>query len=246
VDTTRIMLMHGSAMSGDARVVLVTSAVAGEGKTTFAGNLAISLTRAGFRTLLIDGDTHAPTAHNLFDIPEAPGLGELLREEADTTAAIRSSPIPGLSILPAGSWTPATHQMLVGDRWRQVMRRLKDQFDFVVVDTSPLLLVPDTTLLAREADGVVLSVMLGVSQISRVSETIHRLHSVGARLAGVVVNNVRGTAASQASAYRAKYASPHTTALLPEGVVDDAQNLLEAQELEGVATPPAASRSKEV
>jgi Mrp family chromosome partitioning ATPase len=133
--------------------------------------------------------------------------------------------------------------MLVGDRWRQLQRELKNQFDFVVIDTSPLLLVADTILLAREADGVVLTVLLGVSQISRVSETVDRLRTVGARLTGVVVNNVRSAAAAQASAYRAKYASQHTAALLPRGVVED--SVPEAQELDEAATPDATSRPKQ-
>ncbi|HVL11222.1 MAG TPA: hypothetical protein VM529_01565, partial [Gemmata sp.] len=91
-----------------------------------------------------------------------------------------------------------------------------------VIDTSPLLLVSDTLLLAREADGVVLSVLLGVSQVSRVSETVNRLQAVGARLSGVVVNNVRGSAAQHADAYRAKYYYQGSAALLPEaGPVDE-------------------------
>jgi Mrp family chromosome partitioning ATPase len=143
-------------------------------------------------------------------------------------AAVRTSPIPGLSILPAGSWTPATHQMLVGDRWRQLKRELKEEFDFVVIDTSPLLLVSDTMLLAREADGVVLSVLLGVSQISRVSETVERLNAVGAKLAGVVVNNVRSSAAQHADAYRAKYYARSTAALLPHtGLVEQTDSRTE-------------------
>jgi Mrp family chromosome partitioning ATPase len=144
----------------------------------------------------------------------------------DVAGAVRSAPIPGLSILPAGNWTQATHQMLVGSRWRHLKRELKEQFDFVVIDTSPLLLVSDTMLLAREADGVVLSVLLGVSQIARVAETVNRLNAVGARLSGVVVNNVRSAAAQHADAYRAKYYASGSAALLPEaGLVEETDSL---------------------
>ena len=185
------MLTHGTPDGAALRVLMVTSAVSGEGKTTFSGHLAISLTRAGFRTLLIDGDMHAPSAHILFNLTNSPGLGELLRGDATLDEAIRQSPIPGLSILPAGKWNAATRQSLVSDRWGTLRRELDSLFDFVVIDTSPLLLVSDTMLLAREADGVILSVLLGVSQISRVAETVSRLHAVGAEIAGVVVNNVQ-------------------------------------------------------
>ena len=118
IDTTRIMLTHGSPEASKLRVLLVTSALSGEGKTTLSGNLAISLARAGFRTLLIDGDMQAPTAHVLFNLPDSPGLSELLRGEGSPVQAIRSSPIPGLSVLTAGRWNMSTRQSLVGDQWR--------------------------------------------------------------------------------------------------------------------------------
>jgi polysaccharide biosynthesis transport protein len=215
IDTTRIMLTHGTPDASKLRVLMVTSAVSGEGKTTLSGNLAISLTRAGFRTLLIDGDMQAPSAHVLFDLPASPGLSELLRGAADLARVVRQSPIPGLSVLPAGTWTMSTRQSLVGDRWRLLKRQLEVQFDFVVIDTSPLLLVSDAMLLAREADGVVLSVLLGVSQIARVAETVNRLQAIGAELAGVVVNNVQNEVYRRYMA-RSKYAAappvPHDPA----------------------------------
>ncbi|MBA4067417.1 MAG: hypothetical protein C0501_27650 [Isosphaera sp.] len=216
IDTARNMLMHGTPGAADARVLLVTSAVSGEGKTTLSGHLAISLTRAGFRTLLVDGDIHAPSAHLLFNLPDAPGLSEVLRGEVPIGTAVRQSPVAGLSVLPAGKWTLATRQALVGERWRHLAHELKAQFDFVVIDTSPLLLVSDTMLLAREADAVVLSVMMGFSQVSRVADTIHRLGAVGAELAGVVVSNVRSEVYDYGYAYRSKYpAAPNTPAALP-------------------------------
>jgi capsular exopolysaccharide synthesis family protein len=196
------MLMHGTPDSRKMRVLIVTSAISGEGKTTLAGHLAISLTRAGFRTLLIDGDMQAPSAHTLFDLSVSPGLSELLRGEVDVHRAVKSSPIPGLSILPAGNWTLATRQNLVGKRWGLLKRELESQFDFVVIDTSPLLLVTDTMLLAREADGVILSVLVGVSQVPSVTQTVHRLRAVGAELVGVVVNNVRTDVYRQKTGYR--------------------------------------------
>ena len=205
IDTARIMLTHGAPDASRLRVLMVTSAVSGEGKTTLSGNLAISLTRAGFRTLLIDGDMQAPSAHVLFELAEAPGLSELLRGDADFASAIKTSPVPGLSILPAGRWNMSTRQSLVGDRWRMLKKELESRFDFVVIDTSPLLLVSDAMLLAREADGVILSVLLGVSQIARVAETVNRLNAIGAQLAGVVVNNVQSEIYHRYTA-RTKYA----------------------------------------
>jgi len=229
IDTARIMLTHATADGSKLRVLMVTSAVSGEGKTTLSGNLAISLTRAGFRTLLIDGDMQAPSAHVLFDIPDAPGLSELLRGESSLARAIQKSPIPGLSILPAGRWNMSTRQSLVGDRWRTLKQQLESEFDFVVIDTSPLLMVSDAMLLAREADGVVVSVLLGVSQIARVAETVNRLQAIGAVLAGVVVNNVQSEVYRRYMS-RSKYAAPAPVAADQEGLELAEEQEVPAQE----------------
>jgi succinoglycan biosynthesis transport protein ExoP len=190
IDITRTMLIHGTPTGNVIRTLLVTSGVAGEGKTSLSGHLAISLARAGFRTLLVDGDFHSPSAHSLFGLPPSPGLCELLRGEIDIATAARTTPIPGLSVLPAGVMDLAARQSLIGDRWLQTRKELESRFDFLVIDTAPLLIVSDTLLLAREADGVVLSVLLGVSRVSHVAETASRLRAVGAKLTGAVVNGV--------------------------------------------------------
>jgi capsular exopolysaccharide synthesis family protein len=172
------------------RSLLVTSAVDGEGKTSLAGHLAISLARAGFRTLLVDGDVQAPSAHALFDLPAAPGLCEVLRGEATADQAVRQTGLPGLSVLPAGAWDLIARQALVGHRWKAVKVDLEAGYDFVVIDSGPILLVSDSLLLARDADGVLLSVLIDVSRVASVEETRDRLRTVGANVLGVVVNGV--------------------------------------------------------
>ena len=99
------------------RVLMVTSAVSGEGKTTLSGNLAISLTRAGFRTLLIDGDMQAPSAHLLFDLPDAPGLSEFLRGET-RSGACGATIADSRSVDPARG--PVEHVHAAIARWRPV------------------------------------------------------------------------------------------------------------------------------
>ncbi|QDU24146.1 polysaccharide biosynthesis tyrosine autokinase [Urbifossiella limnaea] len=201
IDTTRTMLLHGTPAGHGLRTVLVTSAVAGEGKTSLAGHLAISLARAGYRTVLVDGDVQSPAAHRLFGVCAGPGLCELLRGETDLATAVRPSPIPGLSVVPAGRWDLTARQAIIGDGWRRVKESLEAQFDFLVVDTAPLLLVSDTLLLARDADRVVLSVLIGVSQVAHVAETAGRLRAVGANLSGAVVNGVWQEAHRSAKGY---------------------------------------------
>lgn len=188
VDSARTMLLHGSG--GPPKTILITSAVAQEGKTTLSGHFAISLARAGFRTLLIDGDLQAPSAHRVYDLPASPGLCELLRGECSSDEVVRVSPIPGLSVLTAGCWNLAARQGLVGEGWRRILQEMESRFDFIIVDTAPLLLVSDTLLLAREVDGVVLSVLLDVSQVSYLAEAVEKLRSIGVVISGAIVNGV--------------------------------------------------------
>lgn len=191
IDTIRTLLLHSGSTGRGLRTILITSAGAGEGKTSLSGHLAISLVRAGFNTLLVDGDLQEPSAHTLFDLPGSPGLCEVLRRELDVGAAVRPTVLPGLSVLPAGTVDLTARQCLIGTRWRQVRQELEDRFDFLVIDTAPLLSFSDTLLLAREADGVVLSVLLGVSHITHLAETEARLRAVGVTVTGAVVNGVR-------------------------------------------------------
>jgi Mrp family chromosome partitioning ATPase len=126
----------------------------------------------------------------------------------------------------------------VGDRWRTLKKQLESEFDFVVIDTSPLLMVSDAMLLAREADGVVLSVLLGVSQISRVAETVNRLQAIGAQLAGVVVNNVQSEVYRRYMS-RAKYAAPAPVAPEQDEIAYAVEEVAGSQErlAEEIETP---------
>ena len=189
IDTTRTLVLYGAA-DRRVRTLLVTSAVDGEGKTSLAGHLAISLARAGFRTLLVDGDVQAPSAHALFGVPAAPGLCEVLRGEAPRADALHPTGLPGLTVLPAGAWDLVARQALAGNRWKAIRAELEAEYDFVIVDSGPVLLVSDSLLMARDADGVLLSVLLDVSRVASVEETRDRLRAVGANVLGVVVNGV--------------------------------------------------------
>jgi capsular exopolysaccharide synthesis family protein len=210
VDTARTMLLYGT-YGGVPKTVLITSALPGEGKTSLTGHLALSLARAGYRTLLVDADLRNPANHRIFDVPVGPGVCELLRGEADLASAVRPTPFPGLSILPAGRWTLAATQALAGDRWAGVRAAVEADYDFVVIDSAPVLPVVDSLLLARHVDGVLLSVLHDHSRVASVAESQHRLMSIGANLLGVVLNGIEphGTRYGYAAyGYPARAADP--------------------------------------
>jgi len=190
VDSTRTMLVHSLEGAKSGVSIVVTSAMPEEGKTMFASHIASSLARAGFKTLLVDGDMRRPSLNSVLETPLTPGLSELLRGECAPADAIRTCVVKGLSFVPAGEWDVRVSQTLSTDRWRILKTQLSSGFDYVVIDTSPLLLVTDPLLMAQHVDGVVISVLRNVSQIGSVTMARNRLTSLGVKILGVVVNGL--------------------------------------------------------
>ncbi len=186
VDTIRTMLLH-SARSNNTRVIMVTSAVGGEGKTSLSSQLAASLARAWKKTLLIDGDLRNPAAHKVFDIPQEPGFSEVLRGELGATEAVRSTPLSRLWVLPAGHWDSHAVQALAQDSVRTMLEELKQQYDFIILDSCPILPVADSLLLGQNVDGVLMTVMREVSRSPAVHAAHQRLESLGIKTLGAVV-----------------------------------------------------------
>ena len=187
IDAIRALLLRDSAVEA-TRVVMVTSAVAGEGKTTLASHLAGSLARAGRRVLLADCDLRTPAVHQVFELPLQPGFSEVLLEEIDLANAVQNTAVAGLNVLTAGQWDREVMQALARDGGRELFERLREEFDFVIVDSHPVLPASDSLLLGQHADAVILSVMRDVSQSPRVFAACQRLATLGIRILGAVVN----------------------------------------------------------
>ncbi|WP_169979039.1 polysaccharide biosynthesis tyrosine autokinase [Tautonia rosea] len=206
VDAMRTLLLRASA-TDSVRSVMITSAVAAEGKTSLASHLATSLARAGRRTLLVDCDLRKPDVHRLFDIAEAPGLSEFLRGEADVEAAIHPSPAVDLWIMPAGAVDERSIQALSQPRAEAVFRQLREQFDFVVVDTAPVIPVADALLVGQNVDGAIYSVLRSASRVPKVQAAVDRLRSVGIPIFGAVMTGVQGDLYGSQYAYSYSYGS---------------------------------------
>lgn len=179
------LLCDGEAQP--TRVLMVTSAGGGEGKTTLASHLASSLARAGRRTLLIDGDLRAPAVHQFFEANLQPGLSEVLLNEVDTIDAIMATNVAGLLVLTAGQWDREVLASLARGELQGILEKLKDEFDFIVIDSHPVLSANDSLLIGRQTDGVILSVLQEVSQTPRVYAAAQRLSGLGIRVLGAVV-----------------------------------------------------------
>jgi capsular exopolysaccharide synthesis family protein len=185
-DTIRTLIAQAGREA--PKVILVTSAVAGEGKTTVAAQLAASLARADKRTLLLDGDLRHPSAHVALDVELRSGFPELLRGELGNDEVVQPTSIDGLFAVTGGACDYAAISALSRPELARIIRGFRDSFDHVVIDAGPVLEASDSLLLAQQSDAVILSTMLDVSRVPQVTAAVDRLRSVGARLFGGIVN----------------------------------------------------------
>lgn len=172
------------------RSLLVSSAQPGEGKTTVSTNLAISLAQLGQRVLLIDGDLRRPSVHRAFDIRGSLGVVSYLTGQQDWHAAVEKISLPGLEVLVAGPVPPNPAELLSSDRMQQLIDQALEEYKFVVVDSPPLLNVADSRILATLVEGVVLVVKGGQTPRELALRAQGYAANVGARVIGVVLNNV--------------------------------------------------------
>jgi len=191
VNSTRTMLLH-TARTQQMQVILVTSAMQGEGKTSLSSQLATSMATAGLRTLILDCDLRNPSMQKLFDVPVAPGCAEILLQEIDVSDAVQATSVPNLWILPAGQ---CNHRVIAalaqGHPVEALLNRLRGQFDIIIVDSCPILPVADTLLVAQHVDGVVFSILQDVSQLPKVQDASERLVQLNIPLLGAVVNGIK-------------------------------------------------------
>jgi capsular exopolysaccharide synthesis family protein len=163
----------------NARVVLVSSATRGEGKSTLSIQLAKRLARTGAGTLLVDFDLRKPTLHHVFDAPRGPGLSEFLLGQCELGPIIRSTDIDNLSLLTAGAQFSNSLGTLANGVTRSLFDKVRDRFEFVIVDGSPILPVVDSLLASQHVDSVVLAIRRDVSQVARVQAACDQLEQFG-------------------------------------------------------------------
>jgi polysaccharide biosynthesis transport protein len=187
------------------RSLLVTSAFADEGKSTVVVNLGFALNESGRRVVLADTDFLRPTLHRAMKIKSSAGLVETLQSGQPVERAL--APVSeGLWLAQRGeSFEPRSRGMLAGSRLRELVGEMTSRADFVICDSSPVLLIPDNLLLASSVDGVVLVAKSGSTSFRDLARTKTLLEGAGARLLGVVLNHVSPTLLTKS--YRPYYES---------------------------------------
>lgn len=180
-----------SAESREMHVLVVTSAVSREGKTSVAAQLAVSLARAtGERTLLIDADLRDPDLHTIFQTELDPGFAQVLGHQASLDEAVVASRCTNLDVLPAGKLHASPHKLLGNGALGSLLEAARATYRYVVIDTPPILSASESLVLAKSADAALLCVMRDYSRMAQVRAAFDRLVDAGARPVGAVFNNV--------------------------------------------------------
>jgi capsular exopolysaccharide synthesis family protein len=177
-------------VSREIKTILFTSPSPREGKSTTVSNLAITLAQQGHRALLVDCDLRKPILNHLFFQRREPGLTNLLMGQAGLDIAVRRTKIEHLDLLPCGAIPPNPSELLSSVRMRELLTRLKSIYDFILLDSPPVLAVTDASILGNEVDGVILVVRSRSTSPDMVEEAGERLGKVGARVMGVVMNDL--------------------------------------------------------
>jgi capsular exopolysaccharide synthesis family protein len=188
----RIFLKLENVNSGhDPKSLLVTSSTVQEGKSTIASFLAMAMSVFSNKpTLLIDGDMRKPTVSKLFKINPAPGLVELLEGKVSLDQVIQPTPIQNLKVIASGEPTPLADKLLVMSGFKEWLDRLKSIYAITIIDSPPIMILPDALSLNRVVDEVVLVVKAGVTPREVVKRTCNTLRDSGANIIGVVLNNI--------------------------------------------------------
>ena len=216
LDHLRVALCSGR--QGARRCVMITSACSGEGKTTLTAHLAGRCANAGLSTLLIDADMRNPSLSRLLKVPDGPGLSDVLRGELSAEAALTVIEAGGgFQLLPAGTPGFDPSRILQGDRLGHLIGQLRQAFDIILMDTPPVLLVPDALTLGRWVDGALLAVRYDTSRFPLVDRAQRRLAAVGVPVLGAVVNGVRTMDSAYGTGYGYGYSYSSTRSGDPAG-----------------------------
>jgi capsular exopolysaccharide synthesis family protein len=179
-----------SSMGRAPGVVLVTSALAQEGKTTTSINTAVVLAQKGARVLLIDADLRRPSIHKVFGIGQSPGLSEYLTGNTPHCPIMPWAHLPNLSLLPAGATPPYPAELLGSAMMTSSLAEWRKEYDHIVIDTPPALSVTDAVLMSVQADAVILVIRSGQTPKQALRRARYLLSHVNARIVGVVVNAI--------------------------------------------------------
>ena len=237
-----------AGLGASLRTLVVTSAAAGEGKTSVASDLALAYAQAGQRVILVDGDLRQPRIAELFGIEAGDGATNVLVEDAHLDEVLHPWGDGQLRLLTSGTRPAKPSELLASAKMGELLARLRADSDLVIIDSAPVLPVADTAALLAHVDAVLLVVRGGVTSSPQVRAAVERLRSVDARIVGLVLNGARAAGSSPYSSDKAPRAffrsrASHLQRLMdvPAGVVTPPSNRPDEAAVTRATDAPATS-----
>lgn len=175
----------------ELKTLAVTSCMPNEGKSITVANLAVVLTQAGKSVLLLDCDMRNPTVHKNFNLSNKVGLSSCISMGTALSDAVQKTSIEGLYALTGGVIPPNPSELLGSEQMKNVLQRAKEQYDYVLIDTPPVMPVTDALIVSRFVDGMILVIASGEVKVDLARDVKKQLQHAGANILGVVLNKVR-------------------------------------------------------
>jgi non-specific protein-tyrosine kinase len=180
-----------ASVASPIHTLVVTSSSPSEGKTLISGNLACVVAQGGHKVVVVDADLRRPRVHHILQLKNRFGLADLfLRPQNDLKGAIQSTTVKNLYALTSGSLPPNPSELLASQRMIEIIQALENQFDLVILDVPPSLVVTDANVLANRADGVLLVIRPSISKRAEITHALDQLSQVKANIIGIVINGV--------------------------------------------------------
>lgn len=175
----------------ELKTLAVTSCMPNEGNSMTAANLAVVLTQAGKSVLLLDCDMRNPTVHKNFGLSNKLGISSCISMDTPLSAAVQATKVDNLYALTSGVIPPNPSELLGSEQMKNVLQRAKEQYDYVLIDTPPVMPVTDALIVSRFVDGMILVIASAEIKVEMARDVKNQLVNAGANILGVVLNKVR-------------------------------------------------------
>jgi capsular exopolysaccharide synthesis family protein len=180
-----------ASMDQPCRSILVSSTNPQDGKSTVISNLAVVMAQAGHKVIIIDCDLRKPMQHKIFQVENFQGFTNCIMQKLDVEEVAHTGLVDNLTVLTSGPIPPNPAEILSSDRTRSLWKTLTEKYDYVFIDSPPVMAVTDASILSTQVDGVILVVRSGVTRIDMARNAKEQFAKANARLIGVVLNQVK-------------------------------------------------------
>lgn len=178
-----------SSFDKEIKTILITSTIPGEGKSTIAGNLALSFAQQDKKVLVIDCDLRKPSLHKIFKLSNLKGLSDIIVGNSDLEKAMYNYK-DNFDILTSGKIPPNPSEILASNAMTALLEKLKTKYDIIIIDSAPLQAVTDAQIISNKVDGTLLVIRAGVTKREAILQAKELLNKVNAKILGVVLNGV--------------------------------------------------------